>query len=136
MRAPVYIRIGKSRIPRAGLGAYAAQALPMNMLLGFYKGRLLTLAQARQSDSDRILRTDTRPAWMSKSTYRLRRGGQVYVDASSGGNWTQLINHAPESRSNVFYAKNTGIYTKRRIEAGEELLVNYGRAAWHIIGRR
>lgn len=78
----------------------------------------------------------------SNFLFRHPQHGEVYVDASAGGNWTRFLNHSCEPNCSFARTLRCGytrvIYarTKRHIRAGEQLFVDYGRDYFEGVGCR
>lgn len=105
-----------------GIGVFAKQAIPSETVLGLFSGAVrpyhhLTPAQKPYSNF----------------LFRHAEHGELYVDASAGGNWTWFMNHSCEPNCAFARALRCGhtrvIYarTRRDIQAGEQLFVDYGR---------
>lgn len=116
------VDVKPSRIPGAGRGVFAVVDIPAHRVLGYYRGRLLTAAEFDAAYGAR------------QATYVLMVAKNKYVDASdpAHANWTAMINDARGSgaRTNCVFTGGGTIKTKRRIAAGEELLVAYGADYW------
>ena len=139
------VRVTES--PGKGLGAFAARAILAHHELGQYQGEVLTLAEfhVRYGVQGQIDAAD----WERHCTFsreRQSRGvgvtGQyvfavasLYVDAEDPehSNWTRFLNHS-DTAANLQASKRVtsdGVpevrfITKRTLDAGEELLFDYG----------
>jgi hypothetical protein len=116
------ISIGESSIKGAGKGVFAAADIPARRVLGWYRGRLLSRAEL-----DAIYDG-------GRATYVLFVGKNRYVDAVEPElrNWTALMNdtHGTSLRPNCTFTHAGTVKSLRRIRAGEELFVSYGKAYW------
>lgn len=152
------VRIAPS--PGKGLGVFAAQHLPARLVVGEYKGEMLTLDEchARYGRQGWIADADTQ--WhVEWSTARQRRGvgvtGQyvfsvgrcprtsahLHIDAEdcACANFTRFLNHSSQS-PNLTAAKSVtaeGVplvrfIVREALQAGQELFFDYGRGydAW------
>lgn len=101
-----------------GLGVFLRVATPKDRVLGEYLGELIdeTVFRRRYKNAPPI--------------YALRVKGRHVIDASNSGNFAKYINCAgPNQKPNVRFYEDRGrvfIWTLRHIEAGEQLLANYG----------
>lgn len=111
------VSIRPSDIVGAGLGVFAATALPPHRILGYYRGEQLTLEQY-----------DERYPHGALAAYVLQTGLTTFLDARDETHWTRFINDCRGSgmANNVEFTARGGVRTRRRILAGEELYVNYG----------
>ena len=99
-----------------GLGGFALVTIPQGTRIAEYVGERMTEAEvdARYADRD----TD--------HTFIFHVEGDVYVDASVGGNDSRFINHScdPNCESDVIDGR-VYIQAIRDIEPGEELTYDY-----------
>lgn len=113
------IEIRASGVLGAGRGAFALAALPPNTIIGLYRGETLTPEQY-----------DAKYPHGALASFVLQTGLRRFIDASNEAqaNWTRYINDCRGSglSNNVEFTVRGGVRTKRRIRAGEELLVDYG----------
>jgi hypothetical protein len=99
------------------IGAFTPVTVPAHSVLGTYEGVLLRAADL--------------PA-VSERSYIISMVGDTYVDATSpaDSNWTREINApGPRQLPNVEFIYDDGtifIAASRRLEAGEQLLADYG----------
>lgn len=124
------IRVRRSGIRGAGLGAFTTVRVPRGTALGVYTGEQLTATE----EEERYPRRD------APATYvlRVRRscGGHVLVDAANAAHWAKYMNDPWNPAAGVAAAPNVvfgddGVITAvRDIGAGEELLVSYGAGYW------
>ncbi len=134
---PPGLRVGGSKIYRAGNGLFADRALEKNAELGVYGGTLIyTTREQEESQSDKIMSFDL---W----------GHTVHVDSSKS--WHGVLNHQwlwpyldsaeeveasrlPAAWQAVFANVNVRsdgmMFTVRDVDQGEELTVDYGFAFW------
>lgn len=116
------VRIGPSTIPGAGNGVFATIDIPAKRVLGRYHGKLLSKAEFDTQYGDK------------QATYVLLIGKDKYVDAQDPQhrNWTAIINDSRGTgqRPNCAFTSVGSIKTVRRIAAGDELFIQYGKAYW------
>ena len=120
---PEEYTIATSTIPNAGNGAFANIYLPKGTVLGYYKGKRLTLAQYERLADDSYV-------WELSSPY-----GPVYVDGKNPklSNWLRFLNDSRDRRINVEpYQSRGNIYyrTIKHIKPGEEMFISYGDYYW------
>ncbi|KAG6356427.1 hypothetical protein INS49_015815 [Diaporthe citri] len=105
-----------------GIGVFTKQAIPKGTVLGLYSGALrlydqLSPAQKRYSNF----------------LFKHPQHGELYLDASAGGNWTRFLNHSCGPNCSFARALRCGhtrviyVRARRQIQAGEQLFVDYGR---------
>jgi uncharacterized protein len=105
---------------KAGLGLYAAEAIPKNKFIIEYIGEVIDDAEA-----DRRL-----------GRYLFEVKKNFNIDGTSRKNTARYINHACRPNCEVYYYKErVFIRSKRNIKAGEELHYDYGHEYFNgIIG--
>lgn len=116
-----YITIKKSKIPKAGKGAFAKIDIPKGTNLGWYRGkRLSEKAYQKTKNTDYV--------WYIDSTKDYRDGRVIktnnalrYVNSAIGKKQRKGINVDTFFRNHEVWYK-----TKRKIKKGEEILVCYG----------
>lgn len=106
-------RVAKSRIQ--GKGLFTDRAIPKRAKLGEFTGERISIREAarRARNAKRIAIVDV--------------SSRTAIDASVGGCPFQFLNHSCDS--NVFIRIAYGrveFYSRRNIEAGEELTCDYG----------
>ena len=121
------IKIKKSKIKNAGLGAFAKKNIKKGIFLGEYVGEVLDYETAQKLDNKKYL-------------FRIKMNDvpSYYINATErSGNWTRYINgvktkHQLKKQNVLYYQFNERIYIKTitDIKKGEELLVNYGNTYW------
>lgn len=116
-----WLRVAPSKTH--GTGVFAARPLKAGLRLGYYRGEVLTDAQA----SARYADTSTPCHYVLAL-----RNGAVNIDARdpATSNWTRYVN-SPEGTRHAANCCYTGcgiVRTTAAIAEGEELLVNYGVA--------
>ena len=120
-KLPTWLAIKQSGIPGAGLGIFTQVDIKKGMRIGEYTGRHLTPKQYEQT-GDHVY------AWELKE----KNVPVLYIDGRHPkyANWTRFVN-CPRSRVEENVAPmqidlRMYYYAKRRIQAGEELLIWYG----------
>jgi SET domain-containing protein len=122
MDVPNNVKIAKSTIPNAGLGAFATKHLKIGQILGDYTGEEVT----EDADGDYVLMIQ---GYNSKG-----KSVNRFIDAqdpSSG--WPRYLNSIRKGdglKKNCKFFINgdrVSVKTLRDIEPGEELLVDYGQ---------
>jgi SET domain-containing protein len=122
------IQIADSKIPGAGKGAFAKDAIEKGVVLGKYIGKECT----QESDGSYVLAVEG---------YLNEKFVQLCVDAEDldTSNWTRYINGIKEEgdiKNVEFFLGGTfakpiiGIRTIKKIVKGEELLLDYGPEYW------
>lgn len=102
-----------------GSGAFAARTLEAEELVGRYTGKLYTLAEVSERDWDHAL------------TFVFGLSDGSVIDGAQGGNETRHINHSCSPNCAAFEIESDAgdpwivIEALRRIEAGEELFLDY-----------
>lgn len=115
--------IKPSRIPRAGRGAYAAENIEKDVVLGEYKG---VLTQRPNKDDPYACLP------YKHNGYLFYLNETTMIDAAdpSRSNWTRYINCARTADElnlkSVQIENRIFFITTRAISAGEELLFDYG----------
>ncbi|MCX7633871.1 MAG: hypothetical protein N2Z22_11125 [Turneriella sp.] len=121
-----YLEVRTSEIPGAGDGVFATAPIPAGVDLGGYEGRYITEAEwldLVNRDQWHYVMSLPECAYPHTHPYKLIDG--------RGGSIHSKINYAPPPFQNVeiaFFCEPpyARIVTKRAIEAGEELLMDYG----------
>lgn len=144
--------------PAAGWGLFTSMALPANFLIGEYAG----LWVIDGADTPSVTEEDCGDA--ARDGYRVcypaldsLSGRHIGISALRMGNHMRLVNHAPlppavpaplRTYANTRFTVIQGgggsgvagclprvaLVTVRAVEAGEQLLVDYGHAYWHHAG--
>lgn len=105
------LRIGRSRIH--GTGVFALEDIPPGKRVIEYTGKRLTFSQAAQLDQQ-------------ESRYLVRLNWRYMLDGRTGGSGAERINHS--CNPNLIWKRTKNhivFYSKRRIQAGEELTFRY-----------
>ena len=121
------VRIGPSKIPGAGLGAFAKQDLPKDFYLGPYRGIVIAedVYDAMSDEDSGYVVSIVRPD-----------GSNIRVDASSTeprkSNWTRYMNDPYNTNLtvNVELDAAGNFFTLCDIKAGCELFWSYGAQYW------
>ncbi|WP_371435061.1 SET domain-containing protein [Polaromonas sp.] len=102
-----------------GLGAFAAQALPANTLIGIYEGRRDSPAQMAKHD------------WDDRLTYLFSLSNGDTIDGGRGGNGTRHLNHSCAPNCQAIEEHNARgklvlkIYTLADVAVAQELFLDY-----------
>lgn len=111
-----------------GYGVYANRDIEKGEFIGFYTGQW---------------RLDERCG--SEYLFEAIDDSNIFIDANTCGNFTRYINHAYSRKCNleaIIYLKEQGslhlpiviYYAKKKINLGQQLLINYGKQYWNNIG--
>lgn len=119
------ICIKKSLIENAGLGAFSMINISPNKLISFYMGEKLTTAQF-----DSVY-----PQGFGEYVLQIKEN--FYIDANNinKSNFTRYINDFRGSlynNPNVIFTNEGYIKTIRRVNAGEELYIDYGPSYFKV----
>lgn len=108
--------------PLKGYGVFAVHPLPKNILLTLYAG---------------ILTHNSFISLGNRYLFCFQDFPYFMINAQKASNWARFINHGEKNASNLVAAAHhlpTGphiiLYTQRAIQAGEELLLDYGSDYW------
>lgn len=125
------IKIKKSKITNAGLGAFAKEDIGANQVIGEYKGEKKSLKEISKLPKDQqiylfeVVKDD---------------GKTFYIDAMDidASNWTRYVNSVrtnyQRKKQNTNYIQvgnKIMLQTLKDIKKGEELLCDYGDNYWH-----
>ena len=120
-----YLNVKKSLIPNAGLGVFALQDIPKNMGLGWYKGII--------HSPDQVITHNRLYTWKFKSdinkNHTLKLEACVHVVANPLAYVNSFTNEEQKKGLNLrAVVINNRVYyvTLRKINKGEELVVDYG----------
>lgn len=112
-----HIVIVNSLLPKTGKGVVTLIDIPANRTIGIYVGKRYAPGCSNLPNSD----------------YLLELGDGSFIDGSrSAKNWTSRINHQPGKSANIKIGKMGAIVSLRKIHAGEELFLDYGREYWRM----
>ncbi|HVG40203.1 MAG TPA: SET domain-containing protein [Chitinophagaceae bacterium] len=123
-----YLRIKKSSIPDAGKGLYTTVFIPKHTLIVEYKGRITTWKEVEYDSTNGYIYTvNTKHVIDAKRTLKaLAR----YANDALG------LTRVKGVKNNCHFL-NDGlrvyIESARDIEAGEEILVDYGKKYWDVV---
>jgi hypothetical protein len=105
------LRVSASRIHRFGL--FAEESIFSGSKIIPYVGKFISRRERARPDS-------------GSRTYLLRIDDYWCVDGSIGGSGAELINHSCEPNCRFYVRRNSAwVMSLRRIERGEELLIDY-----------
>lgn len=116
--------------PEVGYGLFAGRSIPAGGFVGEYAGELVALPPGRTTDYGwhyPIHRTaDGRPV-------------RLVIDAERRGNALRFVNHGAEVNLEAIPVAVDGVWrivfvATTDIEAGEQLLIDYGEAFWRARG--
>jgi SET domain-containing protein len=117
---PNYIIIKKSKIPKAGKGAFVARDIPEGITIGEYLGEVYTGKEMQNTDGDYL--------------FSVRKNGKE-VKIIDGQNpekssWVRFVNTTLENgdgNARFFqYKQRIFIRTIKKIKKGEEIYAYYG----------
>ena len=130
-KQPKRIRVAPSQIANAGMGLYMMEGAKVGECIARYSGEPMTRAESTQR---------------GHSHYKLQVHSNLFLDAADPVHFEgRYINDARHTqfKTNARFAanyttntcSNTGfkwvrIYATRRIRAGEEVFLNYGKSFW------
>ena len=130
------LRVGDSLIPGAGRGLFASRFFHGNSWLCVYFGRKVSLAELLRRKQDQATTTGT-----EHLDYMLGGFGIWSVDAAREGRCAaRYINHGGSEVANAAFTLKSKkecrciVVALRDIEAGEEILVDYGDGYWRARG--
>jgi hypothetical protein len=117
------VEIRPSNIPNAGNGVFAKEDINSGEMLGIYRGEALTPDQFTKRFKD-----------VDYATYVLTiKNGTINVDGEKKGyNWVSRVNgpRGTTMKTNIWWDDDGNVFSKRKIKAGDELLVSYGPSYW------
>ncbi|KAI6035702.1 hypothetical protein EDC04DRAFT_3033614, partial [Pisolithus marmoratus] len=112
-----------------GLGAFATEDMAADAFLGTYVGHILTNNAAEHTSE--IMAHNGR-----NYLFEFSVDAEIF-DAAQVGNLTRFLNHKGNRVDNVDATSvlvngehQIGFFTKRRVDAGEELFLDYGQNYW------
>lgn len=112
-------RLRVTRSPIQGFGVFADEPIPKHHKVIEYTGKRMSVRQYDRETAESRARRRMRVCFFCYT----RRWG---VDGAIGGSGAELINHGCEPNIKVRKMRGHILYfSKRRIRAGEELLVDY-----------
>jgi len=113
-----HCRVGRSR---TGLGLFATTPIKRGMVIAEYTGRRIPTKEAREKERN------------GRARYMFELNSRWTIDGSPRSNIARYANHACkpnaeaiEDRGRVF------LRARRRIEPGEEITYDYGRAYFEL----
>jgi hypothetical protein len=111
------MEIKPSTIPNAGNGVFTKVFIPKNTFIGYYRGKIVDLNKAKNTDYVLTLEDGTAVCGKDKSHF----GPMINCHT------------ATPYPANVSYSLDGKLMTVRPVHPGEELLADYGRQYW--VGR-
>ncbi|KAH7882676.1 hypothetical protein F5I97DRAFT_300386 [Phlebopus sp. FC_14] len=124
---PIEIKSGSH-----GLGAFAVQDMNANEYIGTYVGEILSNEAAQLTDA--ITKYNLRNYLFEFSS---ENSNTEIFDAAYVGNATRFLNHGEGEKENVEASNilvngehQIGLFTKKKVKAGTELLLHYGENYW------
>ena len=111
------MEIKTSTIPNAGNGVFTRVSIPKGTFIGYYRGKIIDVNTAKNTDYVLTLNDGTSICGKDKSHF----GPMINCHT------------ATPYPANVTYTEDGKLQTVRAIRAGEELFADYGRNYW--IGR-
>ena len=111
-------RVGRSR---TGLGLFATTPIKRGVVIAEYTGRRIRTKEAREKERTRGAR------------YMFEINGRWTIDGSPRRNVARYVNHACKPNAEAI-EDNRRIFlrARRRIEPGEEITYDYGRAYFEL----
>lgn len=101
------------RRARAGRGLYTKEDIPRGACIAEYFGRTLTEEEE----------------YTSRSRYLFEVTKKKTIDGWCKGNVARFINHYCKPNAEVeVYKKRVWVFAKRKIKAGEEISIDYGKS--------
>lgn len=124
-----YLRVKRSQLPRAGKGLYTTVAIPKGTRIVEYKGRRSRWKDVQDQDGrngyifyiNRNHVINAEPTRKALARYANDARGIVRVKG--------VVNNADY----VIDGLKAYIEARRKIESGEEILVDYGKDYWKVI---
>jgi SET domain-containing protein len=126
LTCPSHIQIKQSKIPNAGLGAFATTVIPAHTIIGEYTGERL---------SEEQINVDDRYVFTIKD----KKGKALYYISARNprsrknpSNWTRFVNSIRKGEKHkqncefFQYSKHIYLRTCIDIQANQELICNYG----------
>ena len=99
----------------AGLGLFAAVAIPKGACIIEYKGRVLAKGEE----------------YTITSQYLFEVNARVTIDGKARSNTARYINHSCRGNAEpIIYKHCVYIFAKRKILPGEEIVYDYGKEFW------
>jgi len=107
-------RVGRSR---TGLGLFATAPIKRDDVIAEYTGRRIPTSEAHRRERERGAR------------YMMEIDSHWTIDGSPRSNIARYINHACKPNAEAVIERGrVFMRARRRIEPGEEITINYGRA--------
>ena len=122
-----FLRVKKSQIPNSGKGLFTTAAIPKGKRIVEYKGRIVKWKDVKYEDAT--------------NGYLMYITSQVVIDARPSKTLGRYANDARGNgrvkglRNNAEYVSEGNrcfIEATRNIQAGDEILVGYGKGYWDL----
>lgn len=123
-----FLEIRESTIPGAGNGVFATKKLKKGTKLGFYSGKMLTKEEHKKMSAEQA-------AYVVTLHWKRKVNGKreyIIIDGNVSGNKLKMLNDGVHSGgvANVYMDDGGFMSTTQDVEAGEELLWDYGPNYW------
>ena len=126
-----HLQVKKSLIPKGGKGLFTKIEIHKGSLIVEYKGKLQPWKDVKEEDgyNGYIFKISNR--WAVNALHNTKDLGRYANDARG-------VNRAEGQRNNAEYivkGKKVYIAATRKIHAGGEVFVDYGRGYWNLLRR-
>lgn len=123
------LEVKDSSLPGAGKGLFAAAFIPRNTLIVEYKGKITTWKEVDDNDGNNgYIYYVTRNHVIDAATYP--KALARYANDARG---IQRVKGISNNSEYVEEGLKVFIKSKKDIQAGEEILVEYGKEYWDVI---
>lgn len=123
--------VKRSQIPKGGKGLFTLSEIPKGEKIVEYKGRLERWRDVKDEDGYNAYIFKINNRWAINALPYKTALGRFANDARG-------IGRVPGLRNNAEYdteGKHCFIFSTRKIKAGEEIFVDYGRGFWRLIDK-
>ena len=100
----------------AGLGLFAARDFKRGDRIIEYKGPKVSYAAVK-----------------GDAKYLMTLDGDIVIDGKGRENTARYINHSCKPNAQALVSRKVFIYARKRIKAGEEITMDYGRDYWEAL---